>query len=119
MRLLWRNCVSCICVSGVAASAAAQPPLTWADVRDRFRAVNATLQAGQIGVDESKAAETTAYLRPNPQWAVTLDQVGNAQSGGPLSAANLLTSVSYLREREGKDTARARRARCCLPGSRH
>ena len=96
MRLSWRTCPA-ICGSlGIAAAAAAQPPLTWQTVRDRFEATNPTVQAGRIGVDESKASEVTAYLRPNPQWSLTLDQVGNTQDGNALSAANLLTSVSYL-----------------------
>jgi len=89
----------------VAAKAVAQTPLTaltWSEIRDRFRATNPTLQAGVIGIDESKAAEITAYLRPNPQWSLTLDQVGNTEEGNLFSASNLYTTFSYLHERQQK-----------------
>ncbi|HYM22941.1 MAG TPA: TolC family protein [Vicinamibacterales bacterium] len=108
MRLVWRACVVCVCVDAAVAGAAAQgaltPPsaLTWQDVRDRFRTTNPTLQAGRIGIDESRAAEVTAFLRPNPAWTLTLDQVGNTDAGNLFSASNLVTSVSYLHEREHK-----------------
>ena len=44
----------------------AQAALTWSELRAKFEATNPTLIAGRIGIDESKAAEITAYLRPNP-----------------------------------------------------
>lgn len=44
----------------------AQQSLTWQEVQDKFHTANRSLQAGQIGVDESRANETTAFLRPNP-----------------------------------------------------
>src|SRR5260370_33758436 len=53
--------------------APAQTPLTWEQVRQRFEQSNPTLRAGQIGIDESKAQEITAYLRPNPSFNVTVD----------------------------------------------
>jgi cobalt-zinc-cadmium efflux system outer membrane protein len=102
MRLSWRTCAGVGWSLCFASAAAAQQPLTWADVRDRFRASNPAVQAGRIGVDESKAAEVTAYLRPNPQWSLTLDQIGDTESGNAFSASNLLTTFSYLHERDGK-----------------
>jgi hypothetical protein len=84
MRLVWRACLGGVFVIGAAVCAAAQTAqvsMTWPEVRDRFRATNPTLQAGLLAVDESKASETTAYLRPNPQWSLTLDQVGNTEAG--------------------------------------
>jgi cobalt-zinc-cadmium efflux system outer membrane protein len=63
---------------------------------------NPTLAAGQIGIDESKAAEITAYLRPNPLGSLTLDQIGNTVGASLLSASNLTTVVSYLHERRQK-----------------
>jgi len=68
----------------------------------RLQAVNPVLQAGLIGVDESKATEITAFLRPNPTWSLTLDQVGNTDSGNLFSASTLIGTASYLHEREGK-----------------
>lgn len=105
MRLVRRVGIGCVLVSSVAAQVAAQPTLTnltWTEVRDRFRATNPTLQAGSIGLDESKATEVTAYLRPNPQGSVTVDQIGHAVDAGPFSAATLSGTVSYLHEREHK-----------------
>jgi cobalt-zinc-cadmium efflux system outer membrane protein len=95
----------------VTAPAGAQTVFTWSEVRDRFRTNNPTIHAGQIAVDEARAAEVTAYLRPNPQWGVTLDQIGNTQAGSLFSATNLLTTLSYLREREGKRELRRDSAR--------
>jgi outer membrane protein, heavy metal efflux system len=102
MRRLWRGCIGCVLVGGLAADGAAQTPLTWQEIRARFQASNPTLQAGQIGIDESKAAEITAYLRPNPQGSVTIDQVGNTVGANLFSASNLTTVLSYLHERRQK-----------------
>src|SRR5262249_162934 len=98
----WRSSIACVLVSSVASRAGAQTPLTWAEVRDRFRAANPTLQAGQIGIDESKADEITAFLRPNPQYSFTLDQVGNTIGGNPFSASTVFSTFSYLQERQDK-----------------
>ena len=102
MRRLWRGCFGCVVVGCLAADASAQTPLTWQEIRTRFEAGNPTLQAGQIGIDESKAAEITAYLRPNPQGSLTLDQIGNTVGANLFSASNLTTVFSYLHERQGK-----------------
>ena len=64
-RGLTRLCFCCL-AAGLLKSAGAQTALTWQEVRAKFEAANPTLQAGQIGVDESRAQEITAYLRPNP-----------------------------------------------------
>ncbi|HEY6308649.1 MAG TPA: TolC family protein, partial [Candidatus Angelobacter sp.] len=52
----------------------AQKALTWQEIRDKFEMANPTLRAGQIGIDESRAAEITAYLRPNPSLGLIADQ---------------------------------------------
>ena len=102
MRRAWRSGVGCVLAGAIAATASAQTTLSWPQVRDRFEAGNPTLQAGRIGIDEAKAAETTAFLRPNPTWGVTLDQIGNVDQGNAFSASTLTASFSYLHEREGK-----------------
>ncbi|GAC1701430.1 MAG: TolC family protein [Candidatus Acidiferrum sp.] len=86
----------------LAKSGCAQKALTWQEVREKFEASNPSLRAARIGIDESKAAEITAYLRPNPQATLTLDQVGHTTEGSPFSAANLTSSLSYLHERQHK-----------------
>jgi len=102
MRLVWRSGVGCVLASTLASSAAAQTALTWTEIRDRFQATNPTLQAGRIGIDESRAAEITAYLRPNPLWSITYDQVGNTEGASAFAASTLGTTVSYLHERQHK-----------------
>ena len=90
------------------APARAQTVLTWPEVRTRFETANPTLQIDQLGVEELKAAEITAFLRPNPQCGLTVDQIGNTSSTPDMpqtnifSAATLGGSCSYLHEREHK-----------------
>ena len=82
----------------------AQKLMTWQQVKDQFEATNPTLQAGRIGVDEARAQEITAYLRPNPDLTTTLDQL-DPFSGNPyrpLGNTLPLLSASYLHERGGK-----------------
>src|SRR5271154_6397564 len=103
--LLWRVCCGFLLAGCLAADGYAQKALTGQEVRDRFEAANPTLQAGKIGIDESKAEETTAYLRPNPSLALLADQI-DPFSGGPTHGpfAYLLNSatVNYLHERQHK-----------------
>lgn len=103
--------IGCMLVTSISATAAAQTVLTWPDVRARLKTTNPTLEAGRIGIDESKAVETTAFLRPNPQFSMTLDQIGNTEEGNLFSAATLTTAVSYLRERQHKRELRRDSAR--------
>lgn len=88
-----------------AQSVFAQKALTWQEVRDKFEAANPSLRAGQIGIDESRAEEITAYLRPNPGLTLSADQI-NPFAGGPqhgsLAYFFPLASVNYLHEREHK-----------------
>jgi outer membrane protein, heavy metal efflux system len=98
--LLWPCLAMAVVHSGLAQSA-----LSWQQVRDRFEAANPTLGAGQVGVDEFRAQETTAYLRPNPSLTIAADQI-DPFNGGPAhgSFAYLLSaaSVNYLHERQHK-----------------
>ena len=91
-----------------------QVALTWQEVRDRFEAGNPTLRAGQIGIDESRAEEITAHLRPNPSLSLLADQL-NPFPGGPEHGpfAYLLTSatVNYLHERQHKRELRTESAK--------
>src|SRR5215831_14073809 len=80
----------------------AQQALTWQQVREKFESANPSLRAGEINIAESRAQEITAYLRPNPQVSTTLDQIGNTASGNVFSASTVISSLSYLHERQGK-----------------
>src|SRR6267143_738241 len=91
----------------IPSSALAQTPapLTWEQVRQRFEQNNPTLLAGKLGIDESKAQEITAYLRPNPGFTLLTDGTQIAPYRGvwhPLSGTLLSTSLSYLHERQHK-----------------
>src|SRR5580693_8673525 len=73
-------------------------PLTWQQVRSKFETANPTLRAGQINIDESKAAEITAFLRPNPGFSFSVDQFEpfNGNPYRPLTYAFPLISFNYL-----------------------
>src|ERR1035438_2677963 len=114
MQRLTRCAWMVVSIAGtVPMGALAQQPLTWQQVKDRFEATNPTLRAGRIGIDESKAEEVTAYLRPNPDMPTTLDQIApfSANPYRPFGSALPLVSASYLRERGGKRELRLESAR--------
>ena len=89
----------------LAQSALAQRALTWQEVRDKFEAANPSLRAGQIGIDESRASETTAFLRPNPNLSLLADQI-DPFPGGPDHGAFAFVlpsaTLTYLHERQHK-----------------
>jgi outer membrane protein, heavy metal efflux system len=97
-----RNLLLGMVVALLAERAQAQTALTWDEVRAKFEANNPTLGAGKLNIDESKANEITAYLRPNPQASLNVDQIGNTGSGNPFSASTLTATLSYLHERRHK-----------------
>jgi cobalt-zinc-cadmium efflux system outer membrane protein len=113
-RFLSRLCVGLFATAVLAENGFAQRALTWQEVRDKFESANPSLRAGQIGIEESRAQETSAYLRPNPNLALTADQL-NPFSGGPPHSTfgGLLTvaTVSYLHERRHKRELRLESAR--------
>jgi cobalt-zinc-cadmium efflux system outer membrane protein len=76
----------------------AQQALTWRQVREEFEANNPTLKAGRIGVEESRAQEITAYLRPNPIFTASLDQLHPWKSSDAFADALPIVSVNYLFE---------------------
>jgi cobalt-zinc-cadmium efflux system outer membrane protein len=91
----------------------AQTPLTWEEAKHRLRTSNPTLRAEQIAVQESRAEEITAYLRPNPDITVTADQL-NPFTGNPyqpLANTLPLVSGSYLHERLHKRELRLQSSR--------
>jgi len=103
------------------ALASAQTSLTWEQAKAKFEAANPALKADALGVDEMRAAEITAFLRPNPQLSFTMDQLypfgphydPNVPGtyNRPLSNALTTGSVTYLYEREHKRDLRLRSAK--------
>ncbi len=87
--------------------------LSWEEVRARFEAANPSLLAGRIGIDEAKAQEITAYLRPNPTFNALLDQVDlfTTNPYRPLALSQPVGTVSYLHERDHKRELRRDSAR--------
>jgi outer membrane protein, heavy metal efflux system len=89
-------------------------PLTWDQVKARFEAANPALKADALGVDELKAAETTAFLRPNPQFTFAADGAQIAPHNGvwtPLQGEQEQSTLSYLIERERKRQLRLETAK--------
>jgi cobalt-zinc-cadmium efflux system outer membrane protein len=94
--------------------ATAQTVLTWEQIRDKFIAANPTLKASQLNIDESRAAEITAYLRPNPDIGLSTDGTQLTPSYGvyrPFSGTQFGPNISYLHERQQKRELRRDQAK--------
>lgn len=92
----------------------AQQSLTWEQVKARFEANNPALKADALSVDEMRANEVTAYLRPNPQFTLAGDGTQIAPHNGvwqPLAGTDVVPTVSYLHERDHKRELRQESAR--------
>src|SRR3954451_528891 len=92
--------VSCL-AQGVNPSRA----LTWQETLNRFRANNPQLLAGQSAVDESRAQEITAFLRPNPVTTLGWDQITPYKTNGelrPIWLSYAYGNTTYLHERQHK-----------------
>jgi cobalt-zinc-cadmium efflux system outer membrane protein len=99
-----RTCIALVPLILLPAAAFAQQSYTWDQIRDKFKSSNPTLKAGEIGIDESKAQEITAYLRPNPDFTAFVDQIDlfSANPYRPLGETFPEISGSYLHERQHK-----------------
>lgn len=114
LRFLRGVSVGALLVAIFAARVAAQQPFSWDDIKARFEANNPTLRAGQIGIDEAKANEISAYLRPNPQLTLLTDGTQIARYKGvwtPLVGTQEQIGVSYLHERQHKRELRLESAK--------
>ncbi len=83
----------------------AQETYTWQELRDKFVAANPSLQAARIGIDESRAQEISAYLRPNPDFTQSTDGTQLLPYRGvyqPFTGTQFVSSISYLHERDRK-----------------
>lgn len=84
---------------------AQQRSYTWPQIRDKFETTNPTLLADQLNIDESKAEEITAFLRPNPQFNLTVDGTQIAPHDGvwkPFAGTFESPGISQLFERRNK-----------------
>jgi cobalt-zinc-cadmium efflux system outer membrane protein len=110
---VWSEILAVICLCGPALAQTAAPPLTWEQIKARFIASNPNLKAGELNIQESKAQEITAYLRPNPDVTLSMDQLDffSANPYRPFQYAFPLVAFSYLHEREHKRELRLESAR--------
>jgi cobalt-zinc-cadmium efflux system outer membrane protein len=92
----------------------AQTAFTWEQIKSKFAAANPTLKAAQLNIDEGRAAEITAYLRPNPDISLSADGVQITRNNGiwrPLSGVVETPGISYLHERQQKRELRRDQAK--------
>jgi cobalt-zinc-cadmium efflux system outer membrane protein len=98
----------------LASFAGAQQSMTWEQVKAKFETVNPLLKADTANVEEMKAAEITAFLRPNPQFTFSTDGTQLARHNGvwqPLAGTQFQPNFSYLHERERKRELRLESAK--------
>jgi cobalt-zinc-cadmium efflux system outer membrane protein len=77
----------------------------WDNVKEIFQLNNTTLQANRLNIDELKAQEITANLRPNPDFTLSADGTQITPSNGrwqPFAGTFVSPGVSYLFERRNK-----------------
>jgi cobalt-zinc-cadmium efflux system outer membrane protein len=91
----------CFSVDYLAAQA-----LSWEQVRDKFEQTNPTLLSDKVNIDEARAEEITAFLRPNPDLSFGLDQFTVFRTPNtpyrPLTGVLEAGTISYLYERQHK-----------------
>ncbi|MGA3370540.1 MAG: TolC family protein [Terracidiphilus sp.] len=118
-----------LCFSQPGAPAQPSAALTWEQVKAKFEAANPALKADALGVDEMKATEITAFLRPNPGIGLSSDGLqiaphtlpGQGTHWLPLTGDQLVPSINYLHEREHKRELRLESAKegTQIAGSQH
>jgi len=96
------------------ATLGAQTTLNWQQIKDKFAAANPTLKAAQLNIEESRAAEITAYLRPNPDFTFSTDGTQLTRYNGvyrPFAGTQVSPAMSYLHERQHKRELRRDQAK--------
>ena len=130
-----RLCLGIVLLVFFVEGVSAQQSYTWQQVKDKFEAANPTLKADEANVQEMKAEEITAYLRPNPNASLLTDQLypfyTNAYSGTlgtashigyrPFENTLVEGTLSYLHERQHKRELRLQSAQegTQIAGSQH
>ncbi len=113
--LKFHNLVLAVLLALAGSSAwAQQNTYTWPQIRDQFERSNTTLLAGKLNVDELKAQEITAFLRPNPQFSLSVDGTQIAPQNGhwqPFAGTFESPNFSYLHERRHKRELRLESAK--------
>jgi cobalt-zinc-cadmium efflux system outer membrane protein len=105
---------SSLLAAALTANLCAQTPFTWQQIVQKFESTNPTMKANQLNIDESRAAEITAYLRPNPDFGLAADGTQLTPYNGvwrPFAGTQISPSFSYLHEREHKRELRRDQAK--------
>ncbi|MGB6194507.1 MAG: TolC family protein [Terracidiphilus sp.] len=92
----------------------AQENLSWQQVKSHFESANPALKADALGVDEMRAEQVTAFLRPNPEFTLASDGTQIAPHNGlwqPLVGTDVVPTLSYLHERQRKRELRLQSAK--------
>ena len=106
--------IAVVCAGIPIATLSAQTAFSWQQIKEKFEAANPTLKAAQLNIDESRAAEITAYLRPNPDLTVSTDGTQLSRYEGvwrPFAGTQYGPAVSYLHERQHKRELRRDQAK--------
>src|SRR5580658_8379097 len=118
LRLLsrqWRLLRIAIVLSVIpAATLSAQTAFNWQQIKEKFETANPTLKAARMSIDESKAEEITAYLRPNPNFTLSTDGTQLTPYEGiwrPFAGTQYGAAFSYLHERQRKRELRLESAK--------
>ena len=105
-RLLRRLCPAALIAGVLSESAMAQQPKVWSweELKQKLEETNPNLVAGRLNIAESKQNEVTAFLRPNPSFGVSIDQIQPFTPDPYRPFTNLFTTffASYLHERQNK-----------------
>ena len=98
----------------------AQTAYSWQQIKDKLESGNPTLDAARYNINETRAGEITAFLRPNPTLTGTLDQINPFDSAMQPSGVSAyrpfaymlpFASLSYLHERNHQRELRLASAR--------
>jgi cobalt-zinc-cadmium efflux system outer membrane protein len=111
--IIWHNSALLLLLC-CGAMAQTPQPWTWEKVVQRFEASNPNLLADKLNIDESKAQEITAFLRPNPTFTLSADGTQIAPDKGiwrPFTGTFESPSISYLHERQHKRELRLESAK--------
>ena len=112
-RYLARSVFGTLFMAATVPGVFAQTSYSWDQVKARFEATNPALKADADNVDEMRAEEITAFLRPNPQFNTTVDGTEIAPNNGhwqPLQGTFVEPGISYLHERDHKRELRLKSA---------
>jgi len=94
--------------------------LNWDQIKTRFLTQNPSVLASRLSIEEARANEITAGLRPNPQFNLSEDGfqlTPSSDTWRPLTGVVITPGVSVLIERQNKRERRVDSARLATSGA--